>query len=466
MGRSTFVRRRVLCRPTDAFLLILPGPRLSEMSHFLKKIPALLLAALLFNGCLEFENRYSKLAPGTWRGVLELVPHEPLALGKKDVARITDEFQEGDLPFNFEVKYSDADHFYLEIQNGPEHIRCDSVRWWRSKNSAYDTLVVEFPHYQTYLRAVVREKLMEGEWVCPARGPNYRIPFRAKQGLDHRFTAMNEPPVADLTGRWETTFDPDEKAVGEFVQQKNHLGGTWRTETGDYRFLEGTVQGRHFWLSAFDGSHAFLFNGSIRGDSLNGEFRSGTHHQQLWSAQRNPTFDIRPADSLTSLKPGASGMHFAFATPDGRSVGIPSEAGRGKVKIVQFMGTWCPNCLDETEFLVDYFSKNPSPDVQIIGLAWERNSDPKLANEQLARYKKVKNIPYDLVWAGPAKADSVAARFPELTKFMAFPTMVIIDKKDRVRKIHTGFDGPATSRFGAFQADFDKTLKELLAEKP
>lgn len=425
------------------------------------------MACAAFFGCLDFDNKYTKLAPGTWRATLELVPHEPMAMRKKDVTRVTEDFHEGDLMFNFEVKYTDPDHFYVEIQNGPERIRCDSVRWWRSKNSAYDTLVVSFPHYQSYLRAVVREKLMEGEWVVTSKD-NYRIPFRAKQGINYRFTNMNEPPTANLTGRWETTFDAgnpgEEKAVGEFVQNGNHLGGTWRTETGDYRFLEGTVQGRKFWLSAFDGAHAFLFSGNIHGDTLDGEFRSGTHHRALWSAHRNEKFDIRPADALTSLKPGATGIHFAYQTPEGRTVAIPSDEGKGKVKIVQIMGTWCPNCFDETEFLVDYFKKNPSPDVQVIGLSWERNRDPKAANEQVARYKKLKNIPYDLVWAGYASRDTVAARMPELANFMAFPTMIIIDKNDKVRKIHTGFDGPATSKFGEFKADFDKTIKSLLNE--
>ena len=293
--------------------------------------------------------------------------------------------------------------------------------------------------------------------------------FKAKQGIDYRFTNMNQPPIADLTGRWETTFDAgnpgEEKAVGEFNQKNNLLTGTWRTETGDYRYLEGTVQGRKFWLSAFDGAHAFLFSGSIHADTLDGEFRSGTHHHALWTAHRNEKFDLRPADALTRLKPNATGIHFAYQTPDGRKVAIPSADGKGKVKIVQIMGTWCPNCLDETEFLVDYFAKKPSPEVQLIGLAWERNKDANVANDQILRYKKIKNIPYDLVWAGFANKDSVMARLPELENFMAFPTMIIVDKKDRVRKIHTGFDGPATSRFGEFKNDFDKTIKELLAEK-
>lgn len=426
-----------------------------------------LFSSLLFAGCLDVENSYTKLAPGTWRAVLELEPHERLAMKKNEVTRVTEDFHTADLAFNFEVKYIDADHFFIEISNGPERIRCDSIQFWRAKNSAYDTLIIRFPHYQSHIRAVVRERLMEGEWVVESKA-NYRIPFKAKHGLPYRFTNMNEPPAADISGKWETTFGINEakpeKAVGEFQQKGNHLEGTWRTETGDYRFLEGTVQGRRFWLSAFDGAHAFLFEGNIHGDTLDGQFRSGNHFKNLWKAHRNDAFDIRPADALTRLRPGATGIKFDYATPDGRRVKLPSADLDGRVKIVQIMGSWCPNCLDETEFLVDYFQKKPASDVSIIGLAWERQKDPKLANAQVSRYKKLKNIPYDLVWAGPANKDSVAARLPELENFMAFPTLIIIDKKNRVRQIHTGFDGPATSRFAQFQADFDGLITELRAE--
>ncbi len=435
----------------------------------LKKAAFGLFFSLLiaFSACLEVDSPYSKLAPGRWRAVLELEPHPPMPMGKKDVARIADDFLTGDLCFNFDVVYDEKDQFAVEIVNGEERIKCDSIQWWRTKNSAYDTLVVHFPVYQSYIRAVVRERLMEGEFVVPAK--NQRIPFKAKHGVNYRFTNMNEAPTGDLTGAWAATFgvgeEKTEAAVGEFRQKGNHLEGTFRTETGDYRFLEGTVQGRRFYLSAFDGSHAFLFAGQIHGpDSLDGEFRSGKTFRQLWTARRDAKADLRSATALTKIKSTEKGIRFAYSTPEGKKVALPSKELDGKVKIVQIMGSWCPNCLDETEFLVDYFSKNPSPEVAVIGLAFERHKDPKLANEQVSRYKKLKNIPYDLVWAGPAHKDSVKARLPMLDDFMAFPTLIVVDKKDQVRQIHTGFDGPATSRFAAFRTEFDSLIQKLKAE--
>ena len=72
---------------------------------------------------------------------------------------------------------------------------------------------------------------------------NYRIKFVAKNAQSHRFTELKNMPKGKIDGKWDVTFGvgtPDEeKAVGEFKQNGEHLTGTFMTETGDYRFLEG-----------------------------------------------------------------------------------------------------------------------------------------------------------------------------------------------------------------------------------
>ncbi len=54
-----------------------------------------------------------------------------------------------------------------------------------------------------------------------------------------------------------------------------------------------------------------------------------------------------------------------------------------------------------------------------------------------------------------------------LDRVYAFPTMIVIDRKGQVRKIHTGFTGPATGEhYTEFVAEFKGTLDQLLAEGP
>jgi hypothetical protein len=48
-----------------------------------------------------------------------------------------------------------------------------------------------------------------------------------------------------------------------------------------------------------------------------------------------------------------------------------------------------------------------------------------------------------------------------LNEVMAYPTMLFLDKNDRVVKIHTGFSGPATSEYASFKEKFNKFVAEL-----
>ena len=354
--------------------------------------------------------------------------------------------------------------------NGSERIRLDSVQYGRDRTQARDTMNVWFPEYATYLHAEIRGGVMVGEWVVTTK-ENYRIPFYAHSGRDYRFTNLTEKPLRDLTGNWAALFSVEkeakeqEKAIGEFKQNGNHLEGTFRTETGDYRFLEGTIQGRKFWMSCFDGAHAFLFSGSVQGDSLQGEFRSGHKYQTLWTGWKDPNFELGAADSLTKLKTNAK-ISFKVNNPAGKEISFPSPELDSKIKIFTVMGTWCPNCKDEQLFLRDFLKENPelAKQISVIGFSFERIKDPAKANAHLLEYKQKLAIPFEVVYAGAADKESAAAFFPALDKVMAFPTMMILDKHNQVRQVHTGFDGPATSRYAAFKADFMKLMQELAGD--
>ncbi len=423
------------------------------------------VSALQFWGCLSAEHSFTRVAPGVWRGVLELEKFRIPVRDKDTVIILYDQFKENELPFNFEVKYLDDERFYVEIINGSERIRLDSIRYGRDRTRARDTMNIYFPEYQSYIHAEIRGGVMQGEWVVTTKD-DYRIPFYAISGKDYRFTPLTMKPEADISGEWATLFGTDtdkpEKAVGEFKQTGNHLEGTFRTETGDYRYLEGTVQGRKFWLSCFDGSHAFLFSGSMRGDSLQGDFRSGKHYETLWTAWRDPGFRLGNPDSLTTVKSDAK-ISFQLQTPEGRELAFPSRDFDGKIKIFTVMGTWCPNCRDEQVFLTEFMKQNPelAKNMSVVAFAFERDKDPKLANAHLLEYKNKMGIPFDIVYAGKASNDEAARVFPALDKVRAFPTMIILDKENRVREVHTGFDGPATSKYESFKKEFAELITSL-----
>lgn len=114
------------------------------------------------------------------------------------------------------------------------------------------------------------------------------------------------------------------------------------------------IDGDSLRLSAFDGAHAFLFKAFATDSTLTGNFFSDNHYLEGFSAKRNPVFELPSADSLTFLKAGYDRFDFTFPNAKGEAVGLSDASFQDKVVIVQLMGTWCPNCLDETKFLVDY----------------------------------------------------------------------------------------------------------------
>ncbi|MEL6922553.1 MAG: TlpA disulfide reductase family protein [Bacteroidota bacterium] len=434
---------------------------------------AILLLGSSCSGCLVMEGRYRYLAPGPWRAVLQLDPSyvTPNEKGQPLPEKVNLKFKEvtkGELPFVFEVIYDTEDQFHIEIINGEERIRVDDIQVGRAKGDTRDTFRINFPVFDSYIRGLYEEKVMEGEWVVLNR-ENYTIPFIARQGKNHRFTTLKKTPKIDLNGKWAAMFeietDDPYPAIGDFVQEGNRLTGTFLTETGDYRYLEGTVQDNKMYLSVFDGAHAFLFEALINDDStLTGTFRSGTHYQTVWEARRDPDFKLKSAYDLTYLKPGFDKLEFSFENTAGKTVSLSDESYKGKIKIVQLFGTWCPNCRDETNFLVDYLQKHPHPDLEVIALAFERHKDKSKAMKALRTYKEKFGMNYELLLAGPNDKEEAAKSLPMLNQIISYPTLIFVDKNDQVRKIHTGFSGPATDQYQDFIKEFETTLRELLAE--
>ncbi|MEO1258754.1 MAG: TlpA disulfide reductase family protein [Bacteroidota bacterium] len=419
------------------------------------------------------EGAYTKLPPGTWRAELKINPQfiTPNPKGKPQEDKVNMKFEDvepGIIPFNFEVVYDNDTSFHVEIINGEERllVPAEDISFGRNVNRARDTIRIDFPVFDSYITGAFAGDVIDGQWVVLNR-ENYSIPFVAKQGKPYRFTPLRQEPKTDLSGKWATTFglkeDAPYPAIGDFKQVGNRLTGTFMTETGDYRFLEGTVQDDKFWLSVFDGAHAFLFEGKIINENeLTGAFYSGKHYVTTWEAKRDADATLTSPDSLTYLLPGYDAVNFSFKNPDGKTISLDNPEYQGKAKIIQILGTWCPNCRDETTFLVDYLKKNKTEELEVIALAFEKHKDPQKANNAIRKYKEKFGMDYEMVLAGPSNKKEAVKALPMLNHILSYPTMIFLDKNDQVKRIHTGFYGPATDQFEEFTQDFDAFVKELL----
>jgi len=391
----------------------------------------------------------TKLKTGTWRGIL------------------TNESKH-QLPFNFEVS-NVGDKQQIAIINGTEHYQVPDV------TTTADSVFVKMPLFDSEFRLKLGDDHLSGHWIRHLGDHDSALPFTATANTSWRFSKNVEKPAYNISGRWAAVFgegtDGRDELVGEFKQDGNKLTGTFLSTTGDYRYLEGSVSGDRMYLSCFDGCHAFIFTAKIKdGNTLvDGENYSGYSAFTKWTAVKNANAKLPDAYALTALKPGIKKIDFTFPDIDGKKVSLSDDRFKNKVVIVQMLGSWCPNCMDETNFIVNggYYKKYHPKGVEVIGLAYERTTDFKKSQKTLAQLKDHFNIPYPLLITGytPSKGDPMKS-LPQLADFKGFPTTIIIDKKGNVRKIHTGFNGPGTgNHYTEFIVEFDKLTEDLLAEK-
>jgi len=366
------------------------------------------------------------------------------------------------LPFNFDLKKNDEGQYAMEIYNAEEVIE---VKELEIKN---DSILIRTPVFEGFIAAKFTDSTLKGEFIKESL--DRIVPFSATFGQRDRFVAKKIPQV-NISGIWQTEFSPDTEdsylGKGIFTQNGNKVTGTFRTTTGDYRFLEGILDGDIMKISAFDGAHAFLFTAKVSDSNLVGTFYSGNHFHEPFIAKRNESFELPEADSLTYLKPGYANLAFSFPDVDGAMVSLNDIQFKDKAVIVQIMGTWCPNCLDETKFLVNYLKNNPELEIEVVALAFEYAKTQEKAFNSIKRLTSAIGVDYPILLAqlGTSSKSKAREKLPMLNQVLSYPTTIFIDKKGTVRKIHTGFNGPATgSKHEVFKDEFDDYVKVLVSE--
>lgn len=405
-------------------------------------LPALLVAFVLACTTAGKEARAPRVGP--W--------HVSLDLGSTE------------LPFTFHLEQLPDSSLRIHVQNGAEVIIVDDVE------RRGDSIIVRMPLFDSEFKGRTEsEGLFTGHWYNYLKGPDHKLPFTARAGEFPRFPVAT-PARMDPSGIWEVHFSPGAPdsypAIGLFEQQGDgKITGTFLTETGDYRYLEGSVSGDSLRLSCFDGSHAFLFKAVLAGDSLKGVFHSGNHWQEPWVAVRNPDFQLRHPDSLTFLREGYDMVDFRFPRIDGGTVSPNDTPYKGTVRLVQIMGSWCPNCVDETRLLNEIHARHKDEDLNVISVAFERYQDTVRAMEGLRRFRDVLDVRYPILYGGMAGKGEAAERLPFLNHVMSYPTLIIIDHNGSVRRIRTGIYGPSTgAHYEQHKRSLEQFVESLLQE--
>ncbi len=223
-------------------------------------------------------------------------------------------------------------------------------------------------------------------------------------------------------------------------------------------------------LSCFDGGHAFLFTAKVNDNNTitGGWYYTGAINKSEWTAEKNPAAALPAEEAAMYLRPGEERLNFTFNDLEGRPVSINDDRFKNKVVVLQIMGSWCPNCMDETAFLSNYYNKNKQRGIEIVALAYEYSTDIDRSRKSLQRFQQRFNIQYPMLITGVSINDSLRTEktLPQLTPIKFFPSSVILDKNGKVRKLDTGFNGPGTGEhYAQYVREFETTINSLLAEK-
>lgn len=433
-------------------------------------IPALLvLIVVLTTGCIEVRDPYDQLPPGTWRGVLYLDQQTSFRPGTDfRVTRpgdVVEKIPDNQLPFNFTVRYNRDGEMEMVFTNAEEELVVRDIAMGTDLTLAKDTLRVRFPASDNYLKAVFAENTLQGYWVVPSR-PNYRVPFDARFGQNHRFQLpVNLPePSEDLfDGQWSITFEPEGEqprpAIAEFSQSGKHLTGTFITNTGDYRYLQGNVEDDKLWLSTFDGVFAFLIGAKIfDGDKLEGFFKSGSHYTTDWVGIRGELPELN--DPLTMTEFESDRLEFEAIDLEGNHVS--SSDFMGNPLVVLITGTWCPNCKDAIALLEELKEEF---DFQVVGISFERHEEAEKALPVLRDYSQDLNLSFPLYFGGHYHRENAAKTMGIQGRINAFPTIIFLDSDHEIRGSYTGFSGPATSVYPALVQSFRSQIQTIISHE-
>jgi thiol-disulfide isomerase/thioredoxin len=390
-----------------------------------------------------FSNTYAQVRLGVWRAEIPTII--------------------GNLPFHLKFEKNGGKLNAFTI-NGDESLKFDTVF---VKN---DSIHLKMLFFDAELIAKVNDTEMNGVFRKIMSDLSVRQGFfKAKFNDTDRFKDTDTKTIPNINGKYAIEFSDGKdkyEAIGVFNQTNKKVKGTFLTNTGDYRYLEGNVTTDSLMLSCFEGNHVFLFKAKIVGDSLvGGRFCSNLKYVETWKGIKNLKATLPDANTLTYLKPGFNAIDFSYPDFNGQLVSFKDAKFKNKVVIVQVLGSWCPNCMDETKFLANFYKKNRKKGVEVVGLAFEKSLEATFVNPRIEKLKARFGVEYPILIAGKNIKADASEKLPMLNKIISFPTTIIIDKKGIVRQIHTGFSGPGTGiYYMRFVENFGRFIEKLLQE--
>lgn len=413
-----------------------------------------LLAFCLIGNVVFSSTKLKSMKTGTW--------HAELALNDRL-----------NLPFTIEVS-KEGSRIKLRVINGEEELLLKT-------REQKDSVLAEFPELdaQFIFKLENEGKALRGRWSRHPKKGKIAIPLTAywvesnEKMEAERFPDLARQAQKDVfSGTWRVTFSPDSKqsseAIGIFKCVGTRIYGTFLTETGDYRFLEGNFSENEMRVSTYNGAWAMLFTATHttdeKGNRLNGVFYSGASYSEKWTAIREENAALPDAFSaIKVVNPLDRFNSLNWLKLDGKSkIDINDEIKKQSLTLIQIMGTWCPNCVDETAYFKELHTEFQKNGLQIIAVCYEAGTDIKVSINKIKQFKKRMMIPYIAVYAGTANKELTAKDFPMLDEIKSYPTAILVNQKGEIVGLHSGYSGPAT---GTHYLTYKSQMRQLIEKE-
>ena len=320
-----------------------------------------------------------------------------------------------------------------------------------------DSLNFIFSEYSAAMRGVLYGNRWQGNYIRYRATP-ISVPFSATaQDVEQPQSADSARPAIPLIGRYQAWLQDgnstDSTTVATFWMKNDSIYGTLIAPDGDYGLNVGIQRGTSATLSRFTGWQAQLFVFNQTGSSWKGTFYVRNDPPVQLTLEPRPTLaEVVNSKQETSIKNPRVPFIFSGIDANGDSLSNRSDRFKGKALIVDIMGTWCHNCMDEAPILQQLYEEYKVKGLEVVGLSFEINDDVNQARRNMSLYQNRFGLTFPLLYCGSTDNKYVEPELrAQLNNFYAYPTALFIDKKGNVRFVHIGFRGPGTGE--EFQAE-------------
>ncbi|WP_158914886.1 TlpA disulfide reductase family protein [Caulobacter sp. S45] len=323
-------------------------------------------------------------------------------------------------------------------------------------------LLLLFPSYAATLDVSVDGGVLDGTYTRN----HTAIPIHAVKGAPGVPAAPHAPSIS---GEW---IVPKASAKGEQAwrlivhQAGGEISAAILRVDGDTGTLNGRYVDGAFHLSHFAGERPALLEIRVQPDGrLKLDLTDSDGHADLVGLRPKAALaqGLAPADPtrFTGVKDPSAPFAFAFPDLAGHKVANTDARFRGKVVVVDVMGSWCPNCHDEAPFLQALYAKHHRQGLEVVALDFEQPdqlADPQRLRAFVQRY----GITYTVLLAGDPKA--VHEKLPQAVNLSAWPTTFFVGRDGRVKGVHVGFTSPGSGvRDAQTRAAAEREVETMLA---